>query len=97
MTARMGMPGYTVLDVRKSSEVEEDGKVEGAMTIAHTRLWDRLAELPRDKKLLVHCASGARSTRAAALLEREGFDTVVVTADFKEWQKGADQELAGAV
>jgi hydroxyacylglutathione hydrolase len=97
MTARMAMPGVAVLDVRKASEFANEGRVEGAINIAHTRLWDRLDEVPRDKKLLVHCAAGGRSARAATLLEREGFDTVVVTADFKEWQEGADQELAGAV
>jgi hydroxyacylglutathione hydrolase len=97
LVSRMAMPGFTVLDVRKATEFRNEGQVDGALNIAHTRLWDRIAEVPRDSTLLIHCATGGRATRAASLLEREGFDTVVVTADFKEWREGADQELAGTV
>ena len=97
LQARMANPGNAVLDVRKAVEFRDEGNIEGAQNIAHTRLWDRLDEVSRDKKLLVHCAAGGRAVRAASLLEREGFETVVVDADFKEWQEEAGQELAGAV
>ena len=97
MQVRMSTPGAKVLDVRKAVEFRDEGKVEGALNIAHTRLWDRLDEVPRDMTLLVHCKTGGRATRAASLLEREGFDTVVVNDDFAEWQETAGQELAGAV
>ncbi|MDX1585371.1 MAG: rhodanese-like domain-containing protein, partial [Balneolaceae bacterium] len=61
-----------VVDVRKASEYEE-GHLEGALNIAHTRLLDREDELPKDKTLLVHCRTGIRASVASALLARDGF------------------------
>lgn len=63
---------YLVLDVRKKSEFDE-GHLPGAINIAHTRLLDRIVEVPTDKTLLVHCKSGARSSAAVSLLEQHGF------------------------
>ncbi len=74
---RRADPGVQVLDVRQASEFAA-GRIEGARNIAHTRLADRLAELPRERELLVHCLSGARASAAASLLEREGFRVTAV-------------------
>lgn len=63
--------GYVVLDVRKKSEFDE-GHLPNAINIAHTRLLDRINEVPTDKTLLVHCKSGARSSAAVSLLEQHG-------------------------
>jgi hypothetical protein len=52
LQALMANPGNSVLDVRKAVEFRDEGNIEGAQNIAHTRLWDRLDEVPRDKKLL---------------------------------------------
>lgn len=69
-------PGF-VLDVRKASEFQE-GHMEGAKQIAHTRLAKHLDELPREEIIYVHCRSGMRAAKSAALLAREGFDVVHV-------------------
>ena len=74
-----------VLDVRKGSEYEE-AHVEGALNIAHTRLLPRKEELPRDKKLYVHCQSGGRSAVASALLKRAGFDVALVEDEFANYK-----------
>jgi hydroxyacylglutathione hydrolase len=73
-----------VVDVRKASEFAE-GSREGAINIAHTRLFNRKNELPADKKLLIHCQSGGRSAVASAYLKREGFDVVYVDGSFTEY------------
>lgn len=83
--ARRGDPDAVVLDVRRASEFRE-GHVPGALNVAHTRLPDRLEELPRDRTLLVHCRTGSRSAVATALLRREGFDAVYVNGLFATWQ-----------
>ncbi len=79
---RLGDPGVQVLDVRRATEFAS-GRVEGARNIAHTRLAGRLGELPRDKRLLVHCLSGARASAAASFLEREGFQVSAVNDLFQ--------------
>lgn len=75
-----------VLDVRKASEYKE-AHVEGAMNIAHTRLLPKKEELPGDKKLFVHCQTGARSAVASAFLKRSGFDIVLIEDDFVNYKK----------
>lgn len=74
---RRGDPTVQVLDVRRATEFAE-GRVEGACNIAHTRLASRLAELPRHKRLLVHCLSGARASAAASYLAGQGYEVSAV-------------------
>jgi 3-mercaptopyruvate sulfurtransferase SseA len=47
----------------------------------------RLAELPRDRKILVHCALGGRSAAATSMLERLGFEVANVSGGFEAWKK----------
>ncbi|WP_340106203.1 MBL fold metallo-hydrolase [Rhodohalobacter sp. 8-1] len=77
-----------VLDVRKASEYEE-GHVEGASNIAHTRLLPRKDELDKETKYYVHCQSGGRSAVASALLKREGFDVVLIDDEFANYKRKA--------
>lgn len=68
---------YKILDVRKVSEFDE-GHMDGAINIAHTRLLDREKDLPGDKTLLVHCRTGIRAAVASALLARDNFSVKYV-------------------
>jgi rhodanese-related sulfurtransferase len=38
---------------------------------------DRAQEIPRNQRLVVHCASGGRSPIAVSLLQQLGYDDVV--------------------
>ena len=60
-----------VLDVRTASEVH-DSRIEGSLHIPLNQLLKRHQEIPRDRKLVVHCRSGYRSAIAASLLEQQG-------------------------
>lgn len=77
-----------VLDVRRATEFAE-GHIPGATNIAHTRLSTRLAEVPRDRKLLVNCRSGVRSSRASAYLQRAGYDILNLKGGYLAWEKAA--------
>ncbi|MEL7833774.1 MBL fold metallo-hydrolase [Fodinibius sp. Rm-B-1B1-1] len=81
-----------VLDVRKATEYEE-GHIPGAINIAHTRLADELDQLPKDKKLLVHCGSGQRASYASGLLAKEGYDIQWVDDLFADWEESYPQEV----
>lgn len=78
--------GY-LLDVRTSSEFEE-GHLPGALNIAHTRLLDRMGEVPVDKPVMVSCQSGARAAAASALLESNDFVVKYVDDMIEEWLEG---------
>jgi hydroxyacylglutathione hydrolase len=60
-----------VLDVRGRAEWE-GGHIRGALHIPLAELPDRLAEVPADQPLAVHCQGGGRSAIAAAFLAARG-------------------------
>lgn len=75
-----------LLDVRRATEFRE-GHMTGARNIAHTRLMARMDELPRNRSILVNCRSGARSARACALLQKNGFQVVNLAGGFIAWER----------
>jgi rhodanese-related sulfurtransferase len=72
-TQLAGAPsGNTVLiDVRNPSEVAK-GKIKNAINIPQEELVQRLAEIPKDKDIVTHCASGLRAEIAHNLLKNSG-------------------------
>lgn len=64
-----------IVDVREPSE-HAVGRVPGAVSIPQADLAVRLDELPRDRELLLVCASGMRSLRAAQFLRAVGYKHV---------------------
>ncbi len=80
----MASGNFTLLDVRKQSEFEE-GHGENAINIAHTRLLERIEEVPTDKPVIVHCKSGARASAATSLLERYGHTVHYVDDLVEPW------------
>lgn len=68
--------GATVVDVRTPEEYKR-GHYQGAVNIPVDSLEKKLKGLPKDGNIVVYCASGARSARAAGLLKAAGFAKVV--------------------
>jgi glyoxylase-like metal-dependent hydrolase (beta-lactamase superfamily II)/rhodanese-related sulfurtransferase len=64
-----------VLDVREPSEYAER-RIPGAVSIPQADLATRMAEIPRDRDVLVACAGGVRSIKAAGFLKSAGFEHV---------------------
>ena len=65
-----------MLDVRGSSEWEA-GHLAGATNIPIGYLPERLADISRDRPVVVHCQAGGRSAIAASVLQAHGFDNVI--------------------
>ena len=64
-----------VLDVRAPGERAQK-RIDGSLHIPLSHLRDRLEEIPRDRAIVVHCATGYRSAIAASLLRQNGFEDV---------------------
>jgi len=64
--------GALLIDVRTNGEFSS-GHIEGARNVPVGELGSRLDKLPRKKPVVVYCRSGARSARAARMLEKAGF------------------------
>jgi hydroxyacylglutathione hydrolase len=76
-----------VLDVRGRAEWE-GGHIPGAHLVPLAELPDRIAELPTDRPIAVHCQGGGRSAIAASLLRAKGVSEVAnVTGGFGDWVK----------
>lgn len=62
--------GYTIVDIRNQSEVEEGKFFEQAINIPLNDLRKSVDQIPMDKPLIVHCAGGYRSTAGSSILEK---------------------------
>ncbi|MFO7781786.1 MAG: rhodanese-like domain-containing protein, partial [Spirochaetia bacterium] len=86
----------SVLDVRSASEYG-DGHIEGAVNIHAGRLPDHLAEIPRDREVVVHCETGFRSSIASSVLLAHGVRNVSnMTGGYAAWQDAGYETVTEA-
>ena len=96
LAERLADGDIAVLDVRGQSEWEA-GHLPGVPNIPVGYLAQRLDELPRNKPLVLHCESGARSAIAASLLQAKGLTNVInLAGGFSDWQKAGFPVERGA-
>ena len=69
------VPELQLVDVRNPGEAEA-GMIGNAVNIPVGQLPDRLAELDPRRPTVVYCAGGYRSSMAASMLRKHGFDDV---------------------
>ena len=62
-----------ILDVR---EQPVDGILLGALPIAESQLKDRFAEVPKEKRVVIHCNTGILAKNAYDLLVAKGHEKV---------------------
>jgi rhodanese-related sulfurtransferase len=72
---RLVQSGALLVDVRSREEYGA-GHVPGAINLPVQELPRRMAELPRDKPLVLYCRSGHRSGRATDMLRQAGYSGV---------------------
>ena len=74
-----------VIDVRSAAEYA-GGHVAGSLSIPLPHLEERIAEVPADRPLAVHCEGGYRSAIAASLLQKVGRKHVHdLVGGYKAW------------
>ena len=82
-----------VVDVRDAPEVEQSGKVAGAVHIPRGMLEFRAdPESPyydqsfaKDKTVIVYCAAGGRAALSGQALKEMGYTEVYNMGGFKDW------------
>lgn len=80
-------PKSQVIDVRESAEVAADGSAPNTVLAPLSNDVAAAGLLDPRKPLFVFCRSGARSVKAAALLEARGFtDVRVVGGGMEAWR-----------
>jgi glyoxylase-like metal-dependent hydrolase (beta-lactamase superfamily II)/rhodanese-related sulfurtransferase len=74
-----------LIDVRTPREHQQKF-IESSMSIPLNHIAERGGDLPKNRPLLVYCAGGYRSSIAASLLQRQGFDRVSqIAGGFAAW------------
>jgi len=65
-----------LLDVRMDKEAEKFGTIPGSVLIPLNDLRERLAEIPRDKPIMIFCQVGLRGYIAERMMKQLGFKNV---------------------
>jgi rhodanese-related sulfurtransferase len=77
--------GARIVDVREPAELDEDGRVPGAVHIPLGDLSQRAPELAGEPVVLI-CRSGVRSAMAADALRASGFEAYSVDGGILAWE-----------
>src|SRR5574338_1364935 len=86
----------TLIDIRESEELKENGKIPGSVHAprdmlefyADASLPYHRPEFDKNKKIILHCASGGRSALAAATLKQMGYENVAhLDGGIKAWKE----------
>ena len=94
LSARLGGDDEPfVLDVREPSEVAE-WTIAGAVNIPVGELEQRIGELPRDREIVVVCATGSRSALAADALAHQGLRVANLRGGMAAWGATYDWVVA---
>jgi rhodanese-related sulfurtransferase len=92
-----------VVDVRDPTEVQQSGRIKGAVNVSRGMLEFRAdpesqyhnTAFQKDKTILLHCASGGRSALAGKTLQDMGYTAVFNIGGFKNLtEAGIDTEPA---
>jgi rhodanese-related sulfurtransferase len=89
-SARMtegGEQAPVIVDVREADELAAV-RVDGVTHVPMSGFTEHAGELPKDRPLLILCASGARSAAVTAYLLRSGWtDVANIDGGINAWQK----------
>lgn len=91
----------TLIDIRESEEIKQNGKIQGSVHAprgmlefyADPSLPYHKPEFDKNKRIILHCASGGRSALATATLKQMGYSNIAhLDGGFKAW-KEADKPI----
>jgi phage shock protein E len=82
-----GDPSLFVLDVRTAEEFAA-GHVPGAVNVPYDQVASQLAQIPKDKDVVLYCKSGRRAGLAADVLAANGYTKLGhLQGDMQAWSK----------
>ncbi len=82
----------TLLDVREDWEISV-ASVQGVVHIPMAQVQARLAELDRNKDIVVLCRSGRRSLEVAKFLQLNGFQAINLAGGILAWSRDIDPSI----
>jgi len=86
-----------LLDVRTPREWTGK-RIEGSHNLPLNHLQERIDEVPRDRRVAVHCAGGYRSSIAASILHQHGITNLIeIAGGLAAWEAAGLPVIAEAV
>jgi glyoxylase-like metal-dependent hydrolase (beta-lactamase superfamily II)/rhodanese-related sulfurtransferase len=76
-------PNVLVLDARRNSE-RHASHIQGTQHIPLHELRNRVAELPQEKEIWVHCAGAYRASVSLGILESAGYKAVLINESYEQ-------------
>ena len=76
--------GAVLVDVRERDEFDA-ARVVGASLIPLSEFTERYAEMPKEKEIVLMCAGGVRSARAAEYAESMGYKVTNLEGGINAW------------
>lgn len=86
--AKATPPGVLILDVRNPDEAQQ-GMIKGAVLIPDEELAARMAELPKDKRIVAHCLTGIRAEMAYHKLKAAGYNVAFLNNEIEVAKDGS--------
>lgn len=77
-----------LVDLRTPGEIDKTGKIDGALSINYSApdFESQVSSLDKEKPVILYCAAGGRSAKAAAVLSKKGFKTIYdYTGGMSDW------------
>ena len=71
-----------ILDMRNTDEANA-GMIKGALLVPAEEILARMAEIPKDKRIIAHCSAGVRAEMAYHKLKAAGCNVGFVKADME--------------
>jgi len=85
-----GVPAdVQIIDVREEDEIYNTGMIKAALNIPAGEIASRLAEIPKDKTIVMHCSTGARAEMAYNVLKDKGYKVRFLDATVTNKQDGS--------
>jgi len=78
------LPDTYVIDARTTEEIAELGIFQNTVNIPLDEIPNRMSEIPKDKRIFIHCSTGARADLAYRELIKNGFDVKFLLLDISD-------------
>ena len=85
---------YALIDVRTPEEFSE-GHIPHSVNYPLDTLKEGIPAIPKDRKIIVYCKSGKRSSDAKLILRRQGFENVENYGGINRWSDIVEKGLEG--
>lgn len=78
------LPDTYIIDARTEDEVAENGIFKNTVNIPLDLIPKSLDRIPKDKRIFIHCSTGARADQAYQELKGHGYDVKFLLLDITE-------------